>query len=189
MSQNTEITQDELTTLKARADKLGLSYHPSIGLDKLKEKVAAAIAGEASPVETPAAPAPVAAAEPESPGMRRKRLKMEATALVRIRLQCMNPMKKEWDGEIITVGNALVGSLTKFVPFNADEGWHLPKMMVDQLKERQCQVFVTRKTKNGVSVREGKLIKEFAIEVLPQLTPAEIRDLAQRQAMAAGADV
>ena len=32
-------TQDELSALKARADLLGISYHPSIGLEKLREKV------------------------------------------------------------------------------------------------------------------------------------------------------
>jgi hypothetical protein len=188
MSQNTELTQDELTTLKARADLLGVTYHPSIGLEKLREKVAAAQAGE--PEVKPVAPAAVAE-DPveETLAQKRKRLKMDATALVRIRLTCMNPAKKDWDGELISTGNNLVPTMTKFIPFNADEGWHVPKMMYEQLRDRQCQVFVTAKTKNGVTFRQGKMIKEFAIEILPQLTPEELRDMAQRQAMAAGADV
>jgi hypothetical protein len=49
-------------------------------------------------------------------------------------------------------------------------------------------VFYPVKTMHGVTVRKGKLIKEFAIEVLPQLTPEELRDLAQRQAMANAID-
>ena len=36
---------DELTTLKGRADLLGIAYHPSIGVEKLREKVKAALAG------------------------------------------------------------------------------------------------------------------------------------------------
>lgn len=192
---DTELTQDELTTLKARADLMGITYHPSIGVEKLREKIAAAISTDGKdqsqapaddPAVTPPADEPVAAPKVETEGERRKRKKMEALALVRIRLTCMNPNKKDWDGEIITVGNSLVGTVSKYIPFNAEEGWHVPAIMLEMLKNRQCQLFSTVKTKNGISVRQSKLIREFAIEILPQLTEKELRDLAQRQAMAAG---
>lgn len=174
--------QDESANLKARLDLMGVSYHPSIGLEKLREKVAAAIAG--TPQEqTPQGGAPAAAPAVETEGMLRKRLKNEALALMRIRLACMNPAKKDWEGEVITVGNSLVGTVSKYIPFNADEGWHVPKIMYEMLVARQCQVFVPSKTKNGITKRESKLIREFAIEVLPMLTEEELHDLAQRQAM------
>jgi len=55
------------------------------------------------------------------------------------------------------------------------------------MEERQCQIFVTGKPDiHGQKPREGKLIKEFAIEILPNLTAAELKALAQRQAMAGG---
>lgn len=182
MSENIEVVQDELATLKARADQLNLSYHPSIGLEKLREKVAAALADAPAPtvVAAPVAAEPVVETEP----MRLRRIKREALALVRIRLTCMNPAKKDWDGEIITSGNSLIGTVAKFVPFNAEAGWHVPHIIYEQLVARQCQIFVERKLANGARVREGKLIREFAIEVLPSLTETELHDLAQRQAMA-----
>ena len=182
--------QDELATLKARADQLGISYHPSIGVDKLRAKVAAAMSDEpGTPDDESDEPkTPEQAAPVESEGQRLRRLKQEANELVRIRLTCMNPAKKEWDGEIISVGNSLVGTLKKFVPFNADEGWHVPRIMLEMLQARQCQVFVSGKSKNGVTTRQSKLIREFAIEILPPLTAQEIKDLAQRQAMARGTD-
>lgn len=179
-----DLTQDELTTLKARADQIGLSYHPSIGLEKLRAKIAEAIGGDEPKPETTTGSDQVE----ETEGQRRKRLKMEASKLVRIRLTCMNTAKKDWNGEIFSVGNSVVGTFKKFIPFNAEEGWHVPHIMYETLKARECQVFVTSKSKNGVSVRVGKLIKEFAIEVLPPLTPAELHDLAQRQAMAKSID-
>ncbi len=185
---DTELTQDELTTLKARADLMGITYHPSIGVEKLRDKIAAAISTDEKvedPAPTEEKVEPVAT-KAETEGERRKRKKMEALALVRIRLTCMNPNKKDWDGEIITVGNSLVGTVSKYIPFNAEEGWHVPAIMLEMLKNRQCQLFSTVKTKNGISVRQSKLIREFAIEILPQLTEKELRDLAQRQAMAAG---
>jgi len=176
-----ETSVDELSTLKSRADLMGISYHPSIGVDKLREKVAAAISDK---------PAEVASTKPvvESEQERLANLRNEQLALVRIRLTCMNPMKAEWEGEIITVGNTLVGTVSKFVPFNADEGWHVPRILLDTLQDRQCQVFYTVKSKNGINVRKGKLIKEFSIEILPPLTQEELKDLAQRQAMAQSSD-
>ena len=185
MSSDTDeiLTQDELTTLKARADLLGISYHPSIGLEKLREKINASTSDE-----VPKTNAVQASAQEENVNQKRARLKKEALELVRIRVTCMNPAKAEWEGEIFTVGNSAVGSVTKYVPFNADAGWHVPRIIYTQLVERQCQVFFTKTDSRGNKSRQGKLIKEFAIEVMPQLTPEELHDLAQRQAMANSID-
>ena len=177
-------TQDELTALKARADMLGISYHPSIGVEKLKTKIAAALA----PEEEPVLEEPKEIQQGETEAQRRARLKREASALVRIRLTCMNPAKREWNGEIITAGNSLVGTFKKYIPFNAEEGWHVPKIIYNQLVNRECQVFYTVKDERGRAIRKGKLIKEFAIEVLPQLTAQELTELARRQAMAKSVD-
>ena len=186
MSSDTDeiLTQDELTTLKARADLLGVTYHPSIGLEKLREKINAANTDEA--VQEPVKSAPQA--DEETLSQKRTRLKKEALELVRIRVTCMNPAKAEWEGEIFTSGNSGVGSITKFVPFNADAGWHVPRIIYTQLAERQCQIFTTVTDSRGNKSRKGKLIREFAIEVLPPLTPAELHELAQRQAMAKAID-
>ena len=175
-----ELVVDELEVLKARADKLGIKYHPSISLAKLKEKVAEGLADET--------PEEVVTVKPgkETDVQLKARKRREANALIRIRVSCMNPNKKEWDGEIITTGNTNTGTIKKFVPFNSDEGYHVPHMIYEQLLQRQCQVFVTVKDNRGNKVRKGKLIKEFAIEVLPPLTEKELKELAQRQAMASG---
>ena len=171
---------DELTALKARADLLGITYHPSISVAKLRDKVANALA-EPEEVE-----APVVAEE--SVNARRLRKQQEASELIRIRLVCMNPNKKEWDGEVITAGNSTVGTFKKYTPFNADEGWHVPRIIYNQLAERECQVFVSKKDARGNTTRSGKIIKEFAIEILPQLTASELNELARRQAMAKSVD-
>lgn len=182
------VVPDELTTLKARADLMGVRYHPSISLEKLRDKVAgslkgvAAEEGKVSPAVEPIAPAV------ESEGEQRFRLKREANELVRIRVTCMNPAKKEWEGEIFTAGNSLVGSFTKFVPFNNEEGWHVPRIIYKQIIQRQCQIFVTTVDARNNKSRTGKLIKEFAVEVMPNLTPAELEALARRQAMAKSTD-
>ena len=181
------IVQGELEALKARANLLGVKFHPSISLEKLREKVNAAVTSDDDAASEEGAKA---SEEPkqETIGEKRKRLKTEALKLIRIRLTCLNPAKKEWEGEIITVGNSLIGSVKKFVPFNADDGWHVPHVIYQQLKERQCQIFYTATDARGNKVRKGKLIKEFAIEVLPPLTKEELEELARRQAMAKAID-
>ena len=177
-----ELTQevpDELTALKARADLMGIKFHPSISLEKLRDKVAATLNGASDEA------APAAQVVAESLNDRRTRKRKEANKLVRIRVSCMNPAKKEWDGELFTAGNSLVGSFSKFVPFNdAEDGWHVPHIILEQIQQRQCQIFVTSKDERGNTTRKGKLIKEFAVEIMPDLTTAELNDLAQRQAMA-----
>jgi len=180
-----ELVVDHLAVLKARADKLGVSYHPNIGIDKLREKVSAKLNGEP---ESQEAPAVIEVPTEESAVARKLRKKREAGELVRIRVVCMNPNKKEWEGEIFTASNAVVGTFKKYVPFNADEGWHVPRIIYNMIIQRQCQVFVSKKGPRGVVMKEGKMIREFAVEVLPMLTEDELHDLAQRQAMAKAID-
>lgn len=177
--ETSEVVSDELSTLKARATLLGISFHPSISLAKLREKVNSAATSSDEP-DNEVNESTVS----ESLSEKRARKRKEASELVRIRVACMNPAKKEWDGEIIAAGNSLVGTFTKYVPFNAEDGYHVPHIIYQQLLERQCQIFVSHRDERGNTSRKGKLIKEFAIEVLPKLTKEELTELAQRQAMA-----
>lgn len=177
---------DELTALKARADMLGIKYHPSIGLETLRDKVNAVVTAKPEDKTPASREEAVVAKETESQIRARKR--KEAAELVRIRVVCMNPAKKEWEGEIFTCGNALVGTFRKYVLFNTDEGWHVPRIIYNQIVDRMCQVFTTTRDSRGNQIRQGKMIREFAVEVLPNLTPDELKDLAQRQAMAKSID-
>ena len=175
---------DELTLLKQRAQTLGIKFHPSIGLESLRSKVSAALTGgdaeEAAEEPVPEAPAA------ESRIQMRNRLRKEASALVRVRVTCMNPNKKEWKGEIFTASNSIVGTFRKYVQFNTEEGWHVPQIILNMIKARQFQTFYTIKNERGVAVRKGKLVPEFAVEVLPPLTEKELLELSHRQALAGG---
>ena len=181
-----QLAAAELENLKIRAEKLGVKFHPSISADKLREKIKAAQAeGEGSVGEQPEVKSATDTDE-ESPAAKKLHLKREGLKLVRVRITCMNPTKKEWEGEIFTVSNNAVGTVKRYVPYNVEDGWHVEQILLNQLRERQCQIFVTDKDSRGNKIRKGKLIREFAIEVLDPLTEEELRDLAQRQAMAKG---
>ena len=174
---------DQLAVVKARAQRLGIKFHPSIGLDALRSKIAEALATSdelpSAVTETKATPA-----DKETRAEARARLRKEAGKLVRIRLTCMNPSKKDWLGEVFTVSNSVVGTYRKMVPFNNDEGWHVPQFILNMIKERKFQTFYSVKGPRGVTIRKGKLVPEFAVEIMSPLTPAELAELARRQAMA-----
>ena len=162
----------ELDLLKDRADRMGIAYHPSIGVSKLKEKLAEKI----DILE------PIKISKGETLPQRNTRLRREANRLTRIRITCMNPAKKDWPGEIISVSNSAIGSIKKFIPFNADDGWHIPQVLLGILQDRQYQSFYTVTIK-GKKIKRSKLVKEFAIEMLPNLTPEEFKDLAVKQSV------
>lgn len=181
---------DRLEALKEYADEKGIKYHPSIGEQALEEKIREfeAAASAEPTVETASEPtqAAPAATKTETPRERMRRIKNEQLKLVRVRITCMNPNKKEWEGEIITVSNALVGTIKKYVPFNAEEGWHIPQIMLNVLKEREFQHFHIVRDDRGNKVTQGKQVKEFAIEILPALTEEELKELARKQAVRKG---
>jgi hypothetical protein len=185
-----EIKQDELTLLKARAKQMGIKHHPKIGLAKLKAKVAAGINDKPQPddQEEGAAPSKVGikpkgnALPVESKMQMNQRLRKEAGVQIRVQITCMNTNKKEWGGEVFTVSNSVVGTFKKYVPFNNPEGWHVPKIILNMIQERQCQIFSTVKDARGNKIRKGKLINEFSIDVMDSLTKEQLDDLAIRQA-------
>lgn len=183
---------DELASLKQRADFLGVQYHPSIGLEKLRAKVAAAIDGKPDPDAQDTKVQVHEDKSVETENERRYRLKREANRLVRVNVTCLNPAKREWPGEIFTIGNTMIGTLRKFVPFNTTDGWHVPEAILRMMEDRECQIFQNKNVMVGgreQKVREGKMIKEFAIQRLPALTEDQLKELARRQAMAAGQTV
>jgi len=183
-----EAELDELATLKARADLMGIRYNPKISVEKLKLK----IEGKLSDIEE-VKPVPMATltkkdelSEAEFDAEQATLRRSNAGKLVRVRVTCMNPNKKDWDGEIISVGSAKIGTFKKFVKFNADDGWHIPFIIYEYLKEKKCSVFYTVNDERGQKIRKARLVNEFSLEVLPALTDAELKDLAIKQAMEAG---
>ena len=182
MSEDYEVLEDELDSLKLIAERRGIKHHPAIGLATLKAKIAEADEKEAATEEEVA---PVVAAGEETKAQLISRLKKEANRLIRARITCMNPNKSEWEGELFSFGNNAVGTVKKFVPYNVE--YHIPQCILNMIKARNCQVFYTvtdpaTRQKN----RKGKSIKEFGIEILEPLTQKQLNELAQRQAMANG---
>jgi hypothetical protein len=183
----------ELDNLKARANMLGISYNANIGVAKLAAKIDLKLGSDEVNDATKhhnesnsKTHEKFYMTQTEYKADKRKRDKANAGRMIRVRITCMNPNKTSWQGEIVSVGSAKLGTYKKFIPFNSDQPWHMPVMMYQALKERKCSVFQTVQGARGEKIRKAKLINEFAMEVLPPLTKQELKDLAQRQAMAEG---
>ena len=173
MAEQENTTVNESDLLRDKARKLNIKFHPSISDEKLREKINEVM--NAEPEEAPKAMGANAL---------RAKVRAEATKLIRVRITCMNPAKKEWPGEVITASNKYVNE-KKFIPFvNAEEGYHIPQIILNVLKARKFQQFYTEKLPNGDTTRKGKMVGEFAIEILPALTKEELAELAKVQAAA-----
>ena len=170
-------TPNERDSLKARADLMGIKYQPNVPTDKLKELIAEGLGG-------------VDVREYSDAEIRSEKLtqmKNEATKLIRVNITCFNPAKKDWQGEIFTVSNSSIPAMRKFVLFNTPEGFHVPQMILDVMKERMFQHFSYKKQR-GIDIPNKTYQKEFGIEYLPQLTEQELKELARTQAMRSAKD-
>lgn len=184
IEENTEAAPSELESLKARATQMNIPFHPSIGVDKLRAKVNAAIEGvpDLSGADEPdkAEDAVITKQGPISSKANARVLAVrEATKKVRINVTNMNPNTREHEGILVSVGNSVVGMHKAFVPFNVD--WHVPNIIYKHLKQRKVQIFTPAKGKRKNQGSIPKIISELSIEVLEPLTKEEIAKLAQRQ--------
>lgn len=170
---NQDLKVDERESLKQRATIMGIQFQPNVPTDKLREMVNQQMQGNAASVGR------IPANEDKKAKRARKRL--EALALIRCRINCNDPAKKDWPGEYITVSNSSVGTIKKFIPYNTDAPYHIPKIMLNILREKKVQVFQTKPGKMGIPVRTSKMISAYNIEILPQLTEEELASLARDQ--------
>ena len=191
MSENTnevELPQeDEATTIKNRLNMMGVKYHHKPGVEKLRNILKDALT-ETVPVPAEHTPPPLTDVTNQSKTVLdyKDEFRKDAAKLLRVMIVCSNPSKRDWEGEIYTVSNAIAGTYRKYIPFNNAEGWHIPNIMYQTLKEKQCQVFYTERNNKGTKIRKGKLIPEYNITVMPPLTYVEIKNLAMQQAMREG---
>ena len=218
------MTLNELDTLKARADQMGITYKSNIGVEALKAKINAKLddkpdpgdgdeAQAATPAQTetgttaanaaaaqtqvqqtqvtqapPAPPAPVELTKAQQEQKFRDEQQKEHMALVRVRVSCLNPMKAQIKGEVITVANKYLGTVSKFVPFGeqTDDGFHIPKILLAEMKSRKFNSVTTKKGPNGQMLPTQRLVPEFAIEELEPLTEQELARLAAAQLAESG---
>lgn len=202
---NTPSPADELAVLKQRAKLMGLTFSNNISVETLRAKIQAKLDGEAEAAEEDedekeeVNETPVVADQVEAKPARkltraeeeqalRDKIYAEEMALVRLKITNLNPAKRDLPGEILTVANSYLGSVKKFIPFGevTENGYHVPMCLYRMMKEREFTNIRTIKDSKGRIRNEVSNAKEFALEILPPLTEAELKQLAAQQAAAMG---
>ncbi|WJZ49007.1 hypothetical protein [Pseudomonas phage PA15] len=196
-------TRSELEVLQEKATALGISFRSNTGVEKLREKINAVLNDEAvgdeeedeateatSSIPKPSAEAGAAALKaaeaprPKTEGELRRDRRLAAHRLIRCRITCHNPNKNDWDAEYFSIGNDEIGTIRRLVPYEVD--WHVPEALLNFIKSKQYQHFytVTEQTPMGPQkVRRSKSVREFSVEILPQLTEDELESLRKQQAV------
>lgn len=195
----------ELDLLKQRATLMGITFSNNIGEETLRQRIAdkqAELDAAASGAENTgeegdtvqqeqgevnalkAGASPKEEVTTERPLTLREQIRLEQMRLVRVRITCLDPKKKDLPGEILTVANEYLGTVRKFIPFGevTDDGYHIPYCLYKMLDARKFLNIRTFKDRRTGTVRvESGYVKEFALEVLDPLTPAELAKLATAQ--------
>lgn len=199
----------ELDMLKNRARLMGIAFSNNIGADVLRARIKAKLDGEPDQPEQQQEEdnhkkeldpeieqkdrEPFSATEtkpkPKAKSLRQMMFEREMK-LVRLRITNLDPRKKDLPGEIFTFANEILGSVKKYIPYGeaTENGYHVPHCIYKQLRDREFVNIRTRKGKNGTPIVETGMAREFALEVLPPLTPKELTQLAAAQAAKGGLD-
>lgn len=103
-------------------------------------------------------------------------IRKDLLRLIRCKIVNNNPNKQVLDGEVITVINQYTNRLSRFIPFNK-ESTHIEYALYLYLKDKK---YCTPKLDSAghISLRE---LPEYTIEILPNLTKAELEALAKAQ--------
>ena len=154
-----------LGKLKAQAEIMGIEFRDDITEKALRQKLLTALedAQEGNTVLD---------------NKELNALNRESHKLVRCIITPMASHMKDHQGQIFSVGNSVLGYISKYVLFNTE--YHVPKIIVDHIKNVETQFFVKRKV-NGEQITESKMGRAFSVDILPNLTEEELADLAKNQ--------
>ena len=191
-----EAAVDELTLLKERAKQMGIPFSNNISLETLRKRIADKMEGKDEPEVNPLAGDSEIAAITAAPKKLdakqnalalRKLMQREQMKMVRVRITNMDPKKKDLPGEIWTVSNEYLGNVRKMIPYGeqTDEGFHIPYCLFRLLQSKRFLHIRTVKDRvTGLERQEKQWVKEFSLDVLPDLTKEELARLAAAQAAA-----
>lgn len=167
-----DVTEDvkakELENLRVQARELGISFHPNTGAEKLS----AAIAEQTKKADEPT--------KKEEAPVNAKR-KNEALKLVRVIISSNDPNKRDQEGEFFSAGNSVIGTITKYVPFNNNAGWHVPNMILNTIRDKKIQRFKKVRNAGGVEIKTPVYGPAYTIQELPPLTKKELEELGEGQ--------
>lgn len=173
--------KSRIEMLKERATTMGIRFSPNIGEDTLAKKIQDVLDGQGvndevadellQDLEEEAVPVKKSASEH----------RRDAMKLIRIVVHPMDPLRSQLEGEIVTAGNGVIGTVSKYVPFNAEQGYYVPEIIYKVLRDRKFLSHYTTTDSKGREINRHRLAPAFNVQVLPDLTEKELKRLAADQ--------
>lgn len=173
------MSKTERELLKEEADSLGLQYPGNIATAALQALVDRTKSGEDEVIELDEDKEGATAEDP----IQAARAKL--TALVRCMVTCNDPAMKDWDmTPYYSFSNSILDLPKITVPLNVE--WHIPRAYFDWMASMECKISVKGKDEKNRPITVRKTIAKYSMNELPPLTPKELAELRQAQAMRDG---
>lgn len=191
---NTNTTSDDvdgftpptrLEQLKAKAKQIGLVHGANIGEETLSKKIEEFMSSGTNPLVENAPDAPSSV---KSDAELRAEARKKANKLHRVNVIPMGPLAQQLEGEIYAAGNSYIGTIKKFIPYNTENGFHVPEIILDVIRERKYIHHYTVKDAQGNEVNKHKMLPAFNIVTLEPLTDAQLKELGKQQRARASYD-
>lgn len=156
--------KEDLATYKAQADLLGIEYPNNITLAKLKAKITEHLGKESV----------------DEANEQYNNLYAENMKLVKVIVTPVDSAKRDYAGEIFAVGNDVLGTVKRFVPFNQE--WFIENILYKHIESKEFQFIKTVKDKStGNEFLESKIIPAYNVTLLPMPTQEELAEMKRIQ--------
>lgn len=172
-----------IKSLKNKADRLGIKYSPNIGEDTLAKKIEDHMVDNQGLLEEDNQSTLTVDTEQKAltPQEQRILARRNANLLVRVNIHPNDPLRQQIRGEYVVTGNLVVGTIAKYIPFGTTNGYMVPKIILDILRDRTFTHFQYRKDQYGNDVAYPVQRSAYNITELPPLTEKELAVIAARQ--------
>lgn len=175
---NAPTPEQAIAYLKKQATTLGISFKANVSVETLRKQIEAKLADPAEESEGEVQTLGITAAQAKAIATEANYDK--AMKLHRVVITAMEATKAtNLESESFTAGNSVVGTVTRVIPFGVE--WHVEEVLLNSIREKKFQLFVNKKNAKGVEVTTARLAPAYNIATLPELTPEEIQEIADRQ--------
>lgn len=177
--QNSPELDQAITSLKKKADLLGIAYKSNVSVATLQKAIQDKMEGTGVGESTHTAPVNGSQAQ-SSEGPDVEALIKEAHKLVRVIVTPIDQTKAtNLESELISAGNSIIGTVTRLVPFGVE--WHVEQIILNALREKKFTQFIKKKSQYGVDTNTTRYVPAYSITELPALTQQELDALATAQ--------
>ena len=177
-----DIENMDIEDVKAELTGRGIKMHHKTNSIKLRKTLQDNVDKNDTKVPVAVLPSPVRPAKvKKKPVMT---LKEKALHLKRIIVTPNDPELSGHSGLVFTVLSSAINNgkaIKKYVPFNNEEGWHVPNIIYNQIVNAEMQKFKSIKAANGDTILQPYQSKKYNVQILPDLTQKEVDKLAASQ--------